>query len=602
MPGIFGYYGKAKKDALANDMTSLLTHGENWFSGECLYHEFGFHGVVDFKSHKDNYVFLDDKSLVVYGNIYSFRGKNLGDNKAEIVLSLYEKYGLNFLKDINGSFVLSIYDGGKFIIATDRLGSKNLFYTTKSDDFLYSSEIKAILANKSIETTLNHEAIVEFFTFSFPLDNKTFFEEIKLLPPASILICHQDKMLIKRYWDFKFDRKKQKDFTTLIKEFEKIKERAVEIRMADKDKIGIFLSGGLDSRLIAGFAKGIADRTNKELISFTFGSKGGWQEKIACQAADKLGIKNIFYEITSDSIAKYAEEVVYKGDGHIRIRDAHFVSLLKKVRRYVDTVLVGFFGSELFGEMLSKDILGVSTKAGLIDYLFNKYEVEQVAEHIPKIFSESFQNLKEKVKGNFIETINSIPFDSYDEVADYWEIRQRDRRYIIPLSNYISWYLDVRLPYLDNEVVNFAVNLPLELRFEKKFIHKALKQIFPDLASIAWEKSGVPPDTTGLPLMISKIKRLADMQLKAMIAKLSLGKFLIRSQDYRAYDYLLRTGSKKYVEDILLQNTSEIFNREYIRKIVEKHMKGKKNHDQIICDVLNINLLMDKFIKRKAIR
>ena len=86
-----------------------------------------------------------------------------------------------------------------------------------------------------------------------------------------------------------------------------------------------------------------------------------------------------------------------------------------------------------------------------------------------------------------------------------------------------------------------------------------------------------------------------------MIEKLSLGKLLIRSQDYRAYDYLLRTGSKKYVEDILLQNTSEIFNREYIRKIVEEHMKGKKNHDQIICDVLNINLLI-KFIERKAIR
>jgi len=602
MPGVFGYYGKEKNDTLANDMASLLTHGENWFSGECLYHEFGFHGVVDFKSHKDNYVFLDDKSLVVYGNIYSFRGKNLGDNKAETVLSLYEKYGLDFLKDINGSFVLSIYDGGKLIIAADRLGSKNLLYTTKSDGILYSSEIKAILADKSIETTLNHEAIAEFFTFSFPLDNKTFFEGIKLLPPASILICHQDKMLIKRYWDFKFDRKKQKDFTTLIKEFEKIMEKAVEIRMADKDKIGIFLSGGLDSRLIAGFAKRIADRTNKELISFTFGTKGGWQEKIASKVASELGIENRFYEIPSDSISKYAEEVVYKGDGHIRIRDAHFISLLSKVKSEVDTVLVGFFCSELFGEMLSANVSGVSTKAELVEYLFSKYEVKQTAGHIPEIFQRSsLINLK-RVKENFIKTVNGIPFDSYDEIADYWELRQRDRRYILPLSNYISCYLDVRLPYLDNEVIDFAVNLPLELRFGKSFIHKALKHIFPDLANIPLEKSGVPPDTTGLPLILFKMKRLADARLKTLIERISFGKVLIKPPDYKGYEYWLRTGSKKYVEGALLQEPNEIFNREYIRKIVEEHMKGKKNHDQIICDVLNINLLMDKFIERKAIR
>ncbi|KKN16845.1 hypothetical protein LCGC14_0971800 [marine sediment metagenome] len=73
--------------------------------------------------------------------------------------------------------------------------------------------------------------------------------------------------------------------------------------MESKEKIGIFLSGGLDSRLIAGFASKIAKKNDKELISFTFGTKGGRQEKIAKRIAKILNIENIFYEIPVDSIA-----------------------------------------------------------------------------------------------------------------------------------------------------------------------------------------------------------------------------------------------------------------------------------------------------------
>lgn len=606
MPGICGCCTNVKNVGLANKMITLLAHGENWLEGNYIHHQFGFHGVVDFKSSlKDDFFSSDNKSVAVYGDVYFFKDQKVSKKKAKTILSLYEKYGLNFLKDLNGSFVLSIYDKENLIIANDRLGSKNLFYAVDLNRILYSSEIKAILADKLIIPELNYETIAEFFLFSYPLENKTYFEGIKLLPPASILVSHKDKtdkIQVKKYWNFKFNRKNYKNLNlnSLVKEFNTIMEKAVEIRMVDKDKIGIFLSGGLDSRLIAGFAKRVAERVGKELISFTFGTKGGWQEKIARQVADRLGIENRFYEIPSDSIANYAEEIVYRGDGHIRIRDAHFISLLSKVKSDVSTVLVGFFCSELFGEMLSADVLEVSSKSELIDYLFNRYEVKQTAKHIPEIFSRStLIKLRKEAKENFIETVNEIPFDSYDEIADYWEIQQRDRRYILPLSNYMSWYLDTRLPYLDNEIVDFAINLPVELRFGKRFIHKALRYIFPDLANIPWEKSGVPPDTMGLPLMLSKIRRFANAQLKTLIEKISFGKVIIRSPDYRAYDYLLRTGSKKYVEDILLRKPNKIFNREYIRKIVEEHMKGKKSHDQIICDVLNISLLADMYMRKE---
>ncbi|MCK4821574.1 asparagine synthase, partial [bacterium] len=376
-------------------------------------------------------------------------------------------------------------------------------------------------------------------------------------------------------------------------------EKAVKARMEDKDKIGIFLSGGLDSRLIAAFAKRIADHTNKELISFTFGTKGGWQEKIAKQVAEKLEIENRFFEVPSDSIAKYAEEIVYKGDGQIRIRDAHFISGLDKVKKEVDTVLVGFFCSELFGDLLSEDVLNIFSKEEFLNYLFDSYKIAQNTKHLPEIFSEffltDFENFERKVRENFSDIIN-LSLKSYADVADYWELRQRDRRYILPLSNYMGWYLDARLPYLDNKVVDFAVNLPLDLRFKKRFIHKALKSLFPDLAKIHYEDTGALPDTTGLPLLFSSMKRFAYRQLKRRIERASLGKILFIPEDYRAYNYWLRTGSKRYVEEVLLQGLCEdVFSREYVIKILKEHMQCKKNHDQLICDMLNLQLLLNKY-------
>ena len=175
-------------------------------------------------------------------------------------------------------------------------------------------------------------------------------------------------------------------------------------------RIGIFLSGGLDSRLLAGYAKKIADKTDIELISFTFGTKGGWQEKIAKKIAKRLNIENKFFEIPANSIANFAEEVVYKGDGDIRIRDTHFISQLNKVRNEVDTVLVGLFCSELYGETLSPKLLDITSKNELINYLFEAHDIKKISKFITNIFSKPFPIVsKSKLIEIFTKTIEEIP-------------------------------------------------------------------------------------------------------------------------------------------------------------------------------------------------
>jgi len=542
------------------------------YQSKIFYKGSSFLGVVDLETVFENDRLmeeLDGNVCAVFGKVYDIR--ELGQTTADIFLSLYKSENpdsiLDSMRRLNGSFCFTIYDEdkGKIIVGNDRYGSRNVFYTLNSDRLIFSSEIKSILKDPLIHPKLNVDAIGEFFTFSYLLGNKTFFEGINLLPPASILLYDSDgdKVKITPYWDFEFyqRRKPGGSLDYYFKRFEELMERAVERRMRDKDKIGVFLSGGLDSRLIAGFAKKIADRTNKELISFTFGTKGCWQEKIAKQVADKLGIDNRFYEIPSDFIARYADEIIYKGDGCIRIRDTHFISLLRKVRLEVDTVLVGAFCDTVFGAHLHKEILRISNKGELIGYLLSRYTVKQIAEHLPKIFSQKLRNdLERKVKKNFVETAKILPCHSYSEIAHYWDLRQRGRRYILPLSNYIT------------------------------------------LAEIPWEQTGFPPDTQGPSLLLSKLRRRAGSEMKRFIERISGGNILFQNLDYRGYTYWLRTGSREYVERSLLENADQnIFNQEYVRKIMDDHMNCRKDHNQLICDLLNMKLLVDKFCEKEKL-
>ena len=608
MSGIFGVFNRAGNkniENLANRMESKLEHNEEWFSGQCIHHQSGFNGIVDFKFQLENdYVLQNGISIAIYGDIYSFGDLEIDSKyKAKKILALYEKKGLDFFKHLNGSFVISIYDveKGEVIIANDRYGSKSLFYVINPDRILYSSEIKAILEDSLIKPKLNHESVVEFFTFSFILGNKSLFQGIELLPPASILIydSKENKVQIDRYWDFEFNRNKEpKKLKNYLMEFDSLMEKAVEIRMADKDKIGIFLSGGVDSRLMAGFAKRVVDKSGKELISFTFGTKGGWQEKIAKQVADKLGIENRFYEIPADMIANYAEEVIYKEMGAIRIRNAHFISAFGKVRNEVDTVLVGAFCDTAFGAHLSSEVSNISSKGQLADYIFNRNKIELIAEHIPKVFTNTFLNKSaEMVKKNFMDTVKSeIPLGSYAEMVHYWDLRQRASRYILPLSSTrTSWYLNSRDPFLGNDILNFAINLPLKLKFGKEFIHKSLQYFFPHLAKIPTEHIGVSVDAGNLARKFFVAKRLTEARLKMIIERLSAGKILFTPKDYRAYDYWLRTGSRNFVEDVLSGVAQNIFNQAYVSKILKEHMTCQRNHDQLICDILNVQLLLKQF-------
>lgn len=622
MPGIFGCIdrsGNNVPEKIAVEMAASMKHDgsyvDKWILDPCLL------GAVEL-DFLCNFNLANDKEMhivgVSRGNVYnkSELCKKIGIEcepscitDSSFIIELYKRKGLDFAKYLNGLFSVAIYDGKKdrIVVANDRYGFYPMFYTLGKKRFVFASEAKAILKNSNSIPKINKVAIPEFFTFSCLLGNKSFFKDVKMMMPATTLVYDRtnDKVKARQYWDFEIPHEKTTSLDGMLKEFQKLMKRTVENMVQDRKEVGVFLSGGVDSRIVAGFA----NETNTDVITFTFGVKDCPQQKIAKEVADALGVENVFYEIPSDFIANYGEKIVYNGDGLVRIRDAHFIALLEKIRRRVNTVLIGTFGESLFGYNITKELLNSKKPEEAIDFIFKNCIRGISLSEYQDAFCDDFgtQALRE-LKESFRKTLDSTMMNKNIEYpidfVDYWDYKVRMPRYIYITFQFMNWFLETRHPFLDNELVDFfAFRLPADLRVDRKFLQKALNYCLPSLHGIRLEHKWVPPDSHPLKVFFGLARRFAMSKTRSTIERLTRGRLLVlKPTDYRDYGKWLRTGSKAYAEKILLSpKTLErgYFKPDYIKKIVKEHMIAKRNHEQLICDLINFELVNRIFLDAK---
>lgn len=629
MPGIFGSVsrnGENIPESQRVQMIDAMNHDDyhlaEWDSGSC------FLGGVELRNLPDGKTLVYDNgksvAAVSRGNIfnklqlcqtYNVESTASYRNDAKFIVKLYEKLGLDFPRYLNGLFLIALYDKTKdmLIIVNDRFGYFPLFYCASSERFNFASEAKTVLKDPAFTTQIDKNAIPEFFAFSYVLGEKTFFKDVKLLKPAQILVySRKDNMISTRqYWDFTRKQYDQsKPVGSYLRQFNELMEKAVKTRVQDLDHIGIFLSGGLDSRVIAAFAS----ETKKPITTYTFGLKNCEEQRIASEVSEKLGIENVFCEIPDDFIANFADKIVYNGDGLIRIRDCHFISYLQKIKKTVHTVLLGTFGGDLTCRpegRLSEKFVKMRKKENIIDFLLNYYtsfinNVLPLEKHREAFQEAFFQEIDGKAYESFGKTFKEIKFESAPDIGDYWEYRNREPRYIFQASQNVNWFLETRHPYMDNDLVDFfAFRFPPSLRrreilgitFEDTFLQKALIQRFPVLSKVPWH--GFPPDSSALKVLSVEGARFVRKKCFQILGRLLHKKMNVEGGDFKGYDEWLRSGSKEYALNLLLDIRTlkrPYFREDFVKKILQDHMGYKANHDQLILDMINLELLHRMFL------
>jgi asparagine synthase (glutamine-hydrolysing) len=267
----------------------------------------------------------------------------------EVLVHLYEDEGERMLQRLRGMFAFAVWDRRRkrLLVARDHFGQKPLFYTESGGRLIFASEIKALLAHDPSLATLSPFALDQYLTLRFVQAPETFFERIRALPPAHFLVWENGTTRIERYWDLTYGPKWTYSEAETLERIDALLAETVALHLTSDVPVGAFLSGGLDSTLIAAYASKVL---GPELRTFSMGIPyRDLNELPAAAAVAKLYGTRHFAEEVIPSVGADLPRLIAALDEPADPLSICLLHLARMTAREVKVVLGGDGGDELFG-------------------------------------------------------------------------------------------------------------------------------------------------------------------------------------------------------------------------------------------------------------
>jgi asparagine synthase (glutamine-hydrolysing) len=305
---------------------------------------------ISFNGEIFNYVELRDELIA--------RGRRFATHSdTEVILQLYEEMGPECVTLLNGDFAFALWDAPRrrLVLARDRMGVRPLFHTRRNGTLYFASEVKALLEVPGVSAELDPIALDQIFTFWFPLAPRTPFKDIDELKPAHVLIADPDGIVVRPYWTLDYPRLGEEGphdaraEAALAEEVEQLLVDATRIRLRADVPVGAYLSGGLDSSIVAAAAKRIVpDRLRT--FSLTFESPEFDESEHQLEMVRALGTAHESVACTGADIARLFPHAIRHGEKPIlRTAPAPLLALSDLVNRNgFKVVLTGEGADEVF--------------------------------------------------------------------------------------------------------------------------------------------------------------------------------------------------------------------------------------------------------------
>lgn len=458
------------------------------------------------------------------------------DTDVEVIVHLYEEHGMDFLNLLNGQFAFALYDKHKksLFCARDHLGIAPLFYTFTNDTFIFASEIKAILEHPLVIREVDLVGLDQVFTFAGLISPRTMFRNIHSLENGHyISINAQGEINDTEYWDLIYPEGdivmngKPEEF--YVNKLEALFDTAINYRLRSDVPSGFYLSGGLDSSMIAMKVKQLSPGISKEAFSIDFIesriSESVYQKLIAKESLAHLNQKVFFF----DDISERLQQAIYHCECPVKeTYNTASLSLSEAVKnKGIKVILSGEGADEFF--------------AGYVGYRFDKMRAMNLVQNTT---TDQEAALRERLWGDtgFFYERNFLEFDQvkkslysdalnagYEsinclnhQVVNKERIRNRNvlnkRAYIdykIRLVDHLvsdhgdrmalANSVEVRYPFMDKNLVEFSTQIPDELKLkdfsEKYILRKMASRFLPKLVAEREKFGFVAP---GSPYLLQK--------------------------------------------------------------------------------------------------
>lgn len=500
MCGIFGVTGDSlksyEKDAVDKALIPLLKRGPDDHGtlsfGACILGQTRL-SIIDLTSgHQPMRDSKRNMAITFNGEIYNYRElrdtlskKGYGfstHSDTEVILKAYQEYGDECPKYLDGMFAFAIWDNEKkrLFMARDRFGKKPFYYAIDDQgNFIFASEIKAIFATGHIKGMIDHEAIDNYLALMYIPAWKTVYQNIKVLPPASTAVFKDNSLKISKYWSL---RK-----SPLAISYEKAKEEvrrllteSVKKRMVADVEIGSFLSGGVDSTLVTMIAQSF---TATPIKTFSVGYQDYINElPFAAEAAQKIGTDHHTLQAKSNMVHELKTAIEYFDEPHADSSDFPQYLLSKLTATKVRVALSGDGADELFlgygwytrHKNLSyrahfKEKVFMSPFAGYLNavQVFTHGERKKLWKNRKCVNKNFISSEVTDSKLSSVEKINLFDLTAY---LPGQLLVKADR---MGMMN----SLEVRSPFLDHHLAEFAYNLPDDHKTNNAVFKRILKDI-----------------------------------------------------------------------------------------------------------------------------
>ncbi|MEK3991555.1 asparagine synthase (glutamine-hydrolyzing) [Robertmurraya sp. FSL R5-0851] len=592
------------------NMNNVITHrgpdDDGYFYDSHV--QFGFRrlSIIDIESGHQPLHFENERYWIIFnGEIYNYvelREELLAEgitfatsSDTEVIIALYSHLKEKAVEKLRGMFAFVIWDKVEKTLygARDPFGIKPFFYFDDGEKTFFASEKKSILLALQNDV-LNYDSLQYYLTYQFVPEPYTMSEGISKLEPGHYFTKKMgSEMEIKRYWKAHFHpvRKSESDF---VKEIKDVLFDSVKIHMRSDVPVGSFLSGGIDSSIIASIAKEFHPAI--KTFSVGFDHNGFSEIDVAKETADKLGVENISYIITPEEYMNEVPKIMWHMDDPLAdpaCVPLYFVA--REARKHVTVVLSGEGADELFGGYniyREPQSLDVFNKIPQVGKAFLRLLAKMMPEGMRgKSFLErGLTPLEERYIGNakmFSELEKSDLLNTYNKGLDFTNITKPlykesegydpvDRMQYIDIHTWMrgdillkadkmtmAHSLELRVPFLDKAVFEVASKIPTSLKTAngttKYVLRKAAEGIVPEHV-LNRKKLGFP-----VPIR---------HWLKAEMNEWA--KTIIRESDT---DYLL--------------------NKTYVLQLLEDHCQGKADNSRKIWTVLMFMVWHQVYVEKK---
>lgn len=620
--GIFNLNGEPVSPVILRKMTDAIAHrgpdGEGFYTDSFIGLGHRRLSIIDLSPAGHQPMMTKDGQyvLIYNGEIYNFQELRLeleacghqfhSRTDSEVLLHAYVEWGEKALTRLNGMFAFALWDRKQqqLFLARDRYGIKPLYYAKCGNTFLFGSEVKALLQHPAYTSTIDLEALLEYFTFQNIFTDRTLFSGVKLLPAASFMKIPLGGSQIAKptqYWDFQFTEPENvRDDREYIEELDRLLKQAVTRQLISDVDVGAYLSGGMDSGTITAIAATQLPYMKSFTCGFDLNSASGMEISFDERAKAEM-MSNRFKTEHYEMVLKSGdmERVMPKLAWHIeepRLGQSYpnyYAAQLSS--KFVKVCLSGGGGDEIFGGYPWRYYRAV-VNTDFEDYVDKYYHYWQRLipnSEIKQVFNPIWSDVKHVWTRDIFRDVFAQHSEQLTRPEDYvnhslyFEIKTFLHGLLVVEDKLsMAHGLETRVPFLDNDLVDFAMQLPVNLKLAN----------LSEVVKLNENEAGQKTD--------KYYQRTRD-------GKLALRKVMSRyipdeianseKQGFSAPDASWFKGeSIDYVRREILDQRAAIY--EYldykaIHSLVEEHMTGKQNRRLLIWSLLSFEWWLKKFLQ-----